>query len=128
MKTAVGQKASGGLITGPGTGTSDSILTRTSNGEYVIRASSASKIGIAALDYANRYGRLPVTGNAGLVSSRASGAYTVGYSVPQIDATVIADAVADGFAGARIIMDGREIDARIETSAARTASRVRRGM
>ena len=33
--------ANGGLIVGPGTGTSDSIVRRLSNGEYVIRESAA---------------------------------------------------------------------------------------
>ena len=37
------KKASGGLIVGPGTGTSDSISTALSNGEYVIRASQTAK-------------------------------------------------------------------------------------
>lgn len=35
--------ATGGPIVGPGTGTSDSILARLSNGEYVVNARSASK-------------------------------------------------------------------------------------
>lgn len=37
------KRASGGLISGPGTGTSDSILTALSNGEYVINAKSTKK-------------------------------------------------------------------------------------
>ena len=37
-------KATGGRITGPGTGTSDSIPMWLSNGEHVIRAASASKL------------------------------------------------------------------------------------
>lgn len=35
--------ASGGLINGPGSGTSDSILARLSNGEYVVNAASTAK-------------------------------------------------------------------------------------
>lgn len=35
--------ASGGLISGPGTGTSDSILARLSRGEYVVNAASTAK-------------------------------------------------------------------------------------
>ena len=50
--------ASGGLITGPGTGTSDSIPTMLSNGEYVVRASSVAKIGIPALEAINA-GKIP---------------------------------------------------------------------
>lgn len=39
-----GHKATGGRISGPGTGTSDSIPMWLSNGEHVIRAASASKL------------------------------------------------------------------------------------
>ena len=48
----------GGRISGPGTGTSDSILARVSNGEYVIRASSVRRYGLDFLDALNE-GRLP---------------------------------------------------------------------
>jgi hypothetical protein len=37
--------ADGGYVTGPGTGTSDSILARVSNGEYIVRADTVSKVG-----------------------------------------------------------------------------------
>lgn len=37
--------ATGGLLQGPGTGTSDSIVARVSAGEYVVRASSVKKYG-----------------------------------------------------------------------------------
>lgn len=47
----------GGHVRGPGTGTSDSILTRLSDGEYVIRASSVSKYGPEFLKALNE-GRL----------------------------------------------------------------------
>lgn len=65
--------ANGGQITGPGTGTSDSIPTMLSNGEFVIRAASVSKIGKNALEYINNFGSLPklhyaeggMVGNAG---------------------------------------------------------------
>ena len=48
----------GGLITGPGTGTSDSIPAMLSNGEYVVRAASVAKIGIPALEAINA-GKIP---------------------------------------------------------------------
>ena len=41
----VGLYAAGGLIQGPGTGTSDSILARVSAGEYIVNAASARKYG-----------------------------------------------------------------------------------
>lgn len=45
--------ATGGYISGPGTGTSDSIPAWLSNGEYVIRAASVAKYGVAFLDKLN---------------------------------------------------------------------------
>lgn len=61
-----GYYATGGLIRGPGTGTSDSILSRVSNGEYVIRASSVSKYGTEMFDQLNR-GALPAFADGGSV-------------------------------------------------------------
>jgi len=43
------RKASGGLVTGPGSGTSDSIPAWLSNGEYVIRASVTQQPGMQPL-------------------------------------------------------------------------------
>lgn len=51
--------ATGGRIVGPGTDTSDSIPIMASNDEYMIRASSAKRIGHSTLDYINRTGELP---------------------------------------------------------------------
>lgn len=47
-------KATGGLITGPGTRTSDSILTPLSNGEYVIQANAVSKYGVDFMNSLNQ--------------------------------------------------------------------------
>lgn len=47
------KKATGGLITGPGTGTSDSIPAMLSNGEYVINAAAVQRLGTAYLDTLN---------------------------------------------------------------------------
>jgi TP901 family phage tail tape measure protein len=46
--------ASGGYISGPGTGTSDSIPAWLSNGEYVIKAAAVSKYGVGFLEKVNR--------------------------------------------------------------------------
>jgi hypothetical protein len=64
---ATGRYAAGGLIRGPGTGTSDSILARLSNQEYVIRAKSVRKYGLGFLDAINNM-RLPSFANGGIVS------------------------------------------------------------
>ena len=55
------KKASGGLLKGPGTGTSDSILgmyanggmVRVSNGEYIVNADTVSKLGVPFFDRIN---------------------------------------------------------------------------
>lgn len=48
-----GRFASGGLLAGPGTSTSDSILARLSRGEYVMRAAAVGKYGTAFMDAVN---------------------------------------------------------------------------
>lgn len=68
---ATGGFADGGIVRGPGTGTSDSILARLSNGEYVVPAAAVQRIGESNLD-AMSYGGLsastamiPASGGAG---------------------------------------------------------------
>ncbi|KQR34788.1 phage tail tape measure protein [Curtobacterium sp. Leaf154] len=63
------KKADGGYISGPGTGTSDSIPAMLSNGEYVIRERSVSKYGTGFLDAVNA-GRYA---NGGLVHLAGGG-------------------------------------------------------
>lgn len=45
--------ASGGYITGPGTSTSDSIMARLSNGEFVVRAAAVQRYGVGFLEALN---------------------------------------------------------------------------
>jgi hypothetical protein len=45
--------AGGGLVSGPGTSTSDSIPARLSAGEYVVRAAAVRQVGVAFLDSIN---------------------------------------------------------------------------
>lgn len=68
--------ATGGLVSGPGTGTSDSIFARLSNGEYVMQASAVSMFGTGLLDQMN----------AGLVPAFATGG-GIGESGPQLEVT-----------------------------------------
>ena len=49
--------ADGGYISGPGTGTSDSITARLSNGEYVVRAGAVKQLGVGFLDQLNNIDR-----------------------------------------------------------------------
>jgi len=52
-KVNAGQFAGGGPISGPGTGTSDSIPAYLSNGEYVMKAAAVDKYGTAFFDQLN---------------------------------------------------------------------------
>lgn len=58
--------ASGGYVSGPGTGTSDSILARLSNGEFVVRAAAVQRYGVSFLQALNTM-RLPAFAAGGLV-------------------------------------------------------------
>lgn len=48
------QAATGGLIRGPGTGTSDSIPALVSNGEYVVRAEAVKRVGVEFMHRINQ--------------------------------------------------------------------------
>lgn len=70
---AASRAATGGLIAGPGTSTSDSIPTMLSNGEFVMRAAAVAQYGLAFMNMINQ-GRLPGLANGGqpvLASLRA---------------------------------------------------------
>lgn len=71
------KKATGGLITGPGTGTSDSIPAMLSNGEYVINAAAVQRLGTAYLDTLNS----PHYAEGGQMGTPAMGAAGSGGSV-----------------------------------------------
>jgi hypothetical protein len=51
--------ATGGHITGAGTGTSDDIPIWASNGEFMIRTAAVEKLGLANLNYMNATGEIP---------------------------------------------------------------------
>ncbi|QFT23565.1 Chromosome partition protein Smc [Pseudomonas sp. THAF187a] len=77
--------ADGGLIRGPGTGTSDSILARLSNGEFVMRADAVRHYGSALLQRLNSR-QLPRFADGGLVSSAL--APSVPMAAQQLERTV----------------------------------------
>jgi len=62
--------ALGGSIQGAGSGTSDSILSWLSNGEYVIKASSVARFGTGFFDMLNS-GALPRFASGGLAPNSA---------------------------------------------------------
>jgi tape measure domain-containing protein len=59
--------ASGGSVSGPGTGTSDNVWARLSDGEYVMKASTVKKFGTGFFDALNA-GRMPAFATGGLVT------------------------------------------------------------
>lgn len=59
--------ARGGFVTGPGTGTSDSIFARLSNGEFVMRAAAVRTLGV---DFLKALNRTPGFARGGLVETR----------------------------------------------------------
>jgi hypothetical protein len=63
--------ARGGRIRGPGTGTSDSILARLSNGEFVMRAAAVRAYGPALLEKMNGL-RLPKFAEGGMIGAAMS--------------------------------------------------------
>jgi hypothetical protein len=65
--------AAGGLLRGPGTGTSDSMLARVSNGEYVVNAASTRQF-LPLLQSINRM-RLPRFATGGPVSANPTASY-----------------------------------------------------
>lgn len=65
------RNARGGYITGPGTGTSDSIPSWLSNGEYVVRAAAVQKYGVDMLHKINAQ-RFADGGPVGTVSTSAA--------------------------------------------------------
>lgn len=65
--------ASGGYISGAGTGTSDSIPAMLSNGEYVLSAAAVKSIGVKTLDRMNATGRVGYASGGLVDSSSASG-------------------------------------------------------
>jgi hypothetical protein len=63
--------AEGGLISGPGNGTSDSVVARVSNGEYIVRA-DATRRNLPLLHAINS--GVPAFADGGLVGPRSIGA------------------------------------------------------
>jgi hypothetical protein len=69
-----------GPVSGPGTGTSDSIIARLSNGEFVTKATSVSDIGVDNMHLVNTMGAEGVIRAAqNLLQGKASGGYISGY-------------------------------------------------
>lgn len=90
------KKATGGLITGPGTGTSDSIPAMLSNGEYVINAAAVQRLGTAYLDTLNshHYAEGGQVGTPAMGVAGTGGSVTL--NVSAIDASSFMDFLRGG--------------------------------
>lgn len=97
-KTVFGiqKRATGGYITGAGTGTSDSIPAMLSNGEYVLRSSAVDRIGIGTLNAMNA-GAVPQFSEGGSVGDVVPGGNnSVNLSVSAVDASSFRDFLKRG--------------------------------
>ena len=97
-KTVFGiqKKATGGYITGAGTGTSDSIPAMLSNGEYVLRSSAVDRIGIGTLNAMNA-GAVPQFSEGGSVGDVVSGgSNSVNMSVSAVDSSSFMEFLKNG--------------------------------
>jgi hypothetical protein len=65
--------ASGGMVRGPGSGTSDSIMARLSNGEFVMSAGAVRHWGSDLMAALNTSRRVPRFAEGGLVASSSNG-------------------------------------------------------
>lgn len=103
VKQIAKKRAMGGPVYGPGTETSDSILTALSNGEFVIRAKAVRAIGVDRLNRMNATGRVEERASGGIVgrdltvrgvSSEAPAIDMMAARIIQGGATAIGKAVA----------------------------------
>lgn len=94
-------RAGGGLITGPGSGTSDSIPARLSAGEYVVRSAAVRRVGVAYLDALNGL-RLPPAVLAGGRLGYAAGGLVMPQAAgagDQINISIAVDASGSAVSG-----------------------------
>jgi len=83
VMAACGAFAEGGLVTGPGTGTSDSILARLSHGEYVMPAAAVDRIGVENLAALHHGGSLAAGGGGGGGGGMGKGVSVYSFTDPR---------------------------------------------
>lgn len=86
LALAVPAFASGGSVYGPGTGTSDSILARLSNGEFVVNAKAANE-NRPLLDHLNKGGKASAVSQKATVNINVINNSSAAISVEQISET-----------------------------------------
>lgn len=82
--------ATGGQVAGPGTGTSDSILARLSNGEFVMQAAAVNRYGSGFMAAINNMA-LPKFASGGPVGDSSAPAAALGGNTYNIDKLVLPD-------------------------------------
>lgn len=102
--------ASGGLVSGPGTGTSDSVLARLSSGEFVVNAARVRQVGLGFMHRLNGYasGGLvpsPLRFAAGGLVPGASGGTPVHL---HLDGQSFATSATESVAGALVVAARRQ--------------------
>lgn len=105
-------KAGGGYISGPGTGTSDSIPARLSNGEFVIRAASVRKYGA----------RLFAALNGMRIAPSAVGRFAMGglVGLPAVSMTALPAAAAGPSSSLTLVLDGQSFEVSTSTDTLRS--------
>ncbi|MDQ7965197.1 phage tail length tape measure family protein [Pseudomonas plecoglossicida] len=98
--------ATGGYVSGAGTGTSDSIMARLSDGEFVVNA-AATKRNRALLEAINSNERISVAGGSGSVVSTQSSAQSGGGQTNQVIHQVTIENYSQSQVETRTDPDGR---------------------
>ena len=98
--------ATGGYVSGAGTGTSDSIMARLSDGEFVVNA-AATKRNRALLEAINSNERVSVAGGGGSVVSTQSSAQSGGSQTNQVIHQVTIENYSQSQVETRTDPDGR---------------------
>lgn len=116
--------ADGGPISGAGTGTSDSIPAMLSNGEYVIRAAAAARLGMGFLDDLNDNGQIdgrqklarggsvhgdPLLSRQRVMVDRIIAAQNEQKFTTQVVVNLDSKTVAEGLANYRRVIGGRSL-------------------
>ena len=109
--------ATGGLISGPGTGTSDSIFARLSNGEYVMSADAVRMFGTGLLDQMNA-GLLPAFANGGAIGE--TGPQLQVTSPSRIYTANQVGSMSGGNSNAALVVEIRALGARLDMIQAET--------
>jgi hypothetical protein len=101
---SMGGMRNGGFVSGPGTGRSDSIMARLSNGEFVLNAKAVKKIGLPQLTRMNSFA------DGGFVGKSGS------YSGGDINNNIVLNITSDGGSSNTTKDDATELSRKIEAA------------